>query len=341
MKKNKQILLVILLLISFLDAQSSGTGSAAFLNKGMSARAIGMGSAYTAVVDDPTAVYWNPAGLLNSNIFQIQVSDIQDLNSTSFGDVNSPQLALSYCFRKPLPLPLLKNVYWALGSGVNSFFVKDIDQYDSVSNYEGSFNYGEYVVFFSTAFRIRFLKIGMTWKYIEQNFSLKEQFIQNNGRSWNLKPHDLGIMFSPTKYISVGLIIRDSCRVGIYDMYSRSTQMGIKFDLKDFKTSLPHLILATDIIVIQNSLNKMNLGLEYIHQFSADLSVAVRTGISNMIVGMKGEIDNIEEISQINLKGAIGLGLSYNMLNVDVAWVQEIKSNPYSKYFVWTISWSP
>ena len=178
----------------------------------------------------------------------------------------------------------------------------------------------------------------MTWKYIEQNFSLKEQFIQNNGRSWNLKPHDLGIMFSPTKYISVGLIIRDSCRVGIYDMYSRSTQMGIKFDLKDFKTSLPHLILATDIIVIQNSLNKMNVGLEYIHQFNADLSVAVRMGISNLIVGMKGEIDNIEEISKFNKNFAMGLGLSYNMLDIDVAWVGLMGTNPYSEYFVLTFS---
>ena len=341
MKKKKQILLVILLLISFLDAQSLGTGSAAFLNKGMSARAIGMGSAYTAVVDDPTAVYWNPAGLLNSNIFQIQVSDIQDLNSTSFGDVNSPQLALSYYFRKPLPL--LKNVYWALGGGVNSFFVKDIDQYDSASNYEGSFNYGEYVVFFSTAFRIRFLKVGMTWKYINQNFSLSEQFSQNNGKSFKesikkIRPHDFGVMFHPTKYISVGLIIRDSSRVGTYDMYPRNTQMGIKFDLKGFKISLPHLILATDIIVIQNSLNKMNVGLEYIHQFNADLSVAVRMGISNLIVGMKGEIDNIEEISKFNKNFAMGLGLSYNMLDIDVAWVGLMGTNPYSEYFVLTFS---
>ena len=337
MKKNKQILLVILLLISFLDAQSLGTGSAAFLNKGMSARAIGMGSAYTAVVDDPTAVYWNPAGLLNSNIFQIQVSDIQDLNSTSFGDVNSPQLALSYYFRKPIPL--LKNVYWALGGGVNSFFVKDIDQYDSASNYEGSFNYGEYAIFLSTAFKVRFIKLGFTWKFIEQNFGLDDPFIQNNRKSLVRKPHDLGILFNPVDFLTVGMIVRDSIKIGFYDTYPKSRQLGLKLDLNALKPTFPHFILAADIIVIQQSMNKWNTGLEFEHLFNDNLSVSIRGGLSNMLFGMKHK--NINEITQLNRKLALGFGINYKKVKIDLAWVQEIVQNPYSRFLVWTFSLEP
>jgi len=40
-----------------------GTYAAQFLKIGVSARATGMGSAFTAVADDATASYWNPAGL--------------------------------------------------------------------------------------------------------------------------------------------------------------------------------------------------------------------------------------------------------------------------------------
>ena len=40
-----------------------GTYSAQFLKIGVSARAAGMGSAYTAVANDATAIYWNPAGM--------------------------------------------------------------------------------------------------------------------------------------------------------------------------------------------------------------------------------------------------------------------------------------
>jgi hypothetical protein len=48
-----------------------GTVGMQFLKLGVDARAIGMGEAYTAVTDDISSVFWNPAGLAPS--FQNQV----------------------------------------------------------------------------------------------------------------------------------------------------------------------------------------------------------------------------------------------------------------------------
>ncbi len=45
------------------DVSKKGTTAAQFLSINQGARASGMGSAYVAVSDDPTAIYWNPAGL--------------------------------------------------------------------------------------------------------------------------------------------------------------------------------------------------------------------------------------------------------------------------------------
>jgi hypothetical protein len=42
-----------------------GTTAAEFLSIPVGARATGMGSALTALADDPTAIYWNPGGLAN------------------------------------------------------------------------------------------------------------------------------------------------------------------------------------------------------------------------------------------------------------------------------------
>lgn len=45
------------------EVTKRGTTAAEFLSIPVGARATGMGNAVTATIDDPTAVYWNPAGL--------------------------------------------------------------------------------------------------------------------------------------------------------------------------------------------------------------------------------------------------------------------------------------
>ena len=264
----------------------------------------------------------------------MQISDLQD-NLMSFGDVNSPQFAFSHSFRKPL----LKRIYWAFGVSANGYFVKDIDQYDFESNYEGSFNYGEYAIFLSTAFKVRFIKLGFTWKFIEQNFGLDDPFIQNNRKSLVRKPHDLGILFNPVDFLTVGMIVRDSIKIGFYDTYPKSRQLGLKLDLNALKPTFPHFILAADIIVIQQSMNKWNTGLEFEHLFNDNLSVSIRGGLSNMLFGMKHK--NINEITQLNRKLALGFGINYKKVKIDLAWVQEIVQNPYSRFLVWTFSLEP
>ena len=58
--------LSISLLPSYAHAQAKvGTTGAQFLELGVSSRAMGMAEAFTAVADDITAVYYNPAGLVN------------------------------------------------------------------------------------------------------------------------------------------------------------------------------------------------------------------------------------------------------------------------------------
>jgi len=58
---------VLALTLSALCARDAGAAAGetgfAFLKLGVGARPMGMGSAYVALADDPTAIYWNPAGL--------------------------------------------------------------------------------------------------------------------------------------------------------------------------------------------------------------------------------------------------------------------------------------
>lgn len=66
MKKIILLSVAVLLCITVINAKPFGkTGTAAlqFLKIGVDARAVGMGEAYTAVTDDISSVWWNPAGL--------------------------------------------------------------------------------------------------------------------------------------------------------------------------------------------------------------------------------------------------------------------------------------
>ena len=62
MKNVLAIIIIVLLGTGHPVSAATNTG-ANFLKIGVGARAIGMGSAYTAVANDATAIYWNSAGL--------------------------------------------------------------------------------------------------------------------------------------------------------------------------------------------------------------------------------------------------------------------------------------
>src|SRR5438128_9985999 len=71
-----------------LGNQRAGTSSATFLKIGIGARAVGLGESFVAVANDPSAIFWNPAGLASMQRQEVE------LNHVSWpGDVNYEHLA--------------------------------------------------------------------------------------------------------------------------------------------------------------------------------------------------------------------------------------------------------
>lgn len=54
-------------LLPTLGGQRAGTAAAQFLKIGAGARAVSMGEAYVAIANEATALYWNPAGIVQFN----------------------------------------------------------------------------------------------------------------------------------------------------------------------------------------------------------------------------------------------------------------------------------
>jgi len=94
MKKNILIALAVLVALGgpagAVNFSKVGTAGAQFLKIGAGARAVGMGEAFTAVVDDATAMYWNPAGLA-----QAKKQEITFTHNRWLGDINHE--FIGYC----------------------------------------------------------------------------------------------------------------------------------------------------------------------------------------------------------------------------------------------------
>ncbi len=75
-------ILAILILTWLADSALATKYAGAFMENGGGARALGMGGAFTALADDPSATFWNPAGLATQSERQILA-----MHSERFGDL--------------------------------------------------------------------------------------------------------------------------------------------------------------------------------------------------------------------------------------------------------------
>ncbi len=95
LKKAAYIVSLAIALVGGPAADSHATKLAGeFLQTGIGAKALGMGSAYVSVADDASAAYWNPAGLVGQQYRQILLQ-----HSRRFGDLVSYNAGV---FARPL-----------------------------------------------------------------------------------------------------------------------------------------------------------------------------------------------------------------------------------------------
>jgi hypothetical protein len=162
------------------------------LRIGVGARPLGMGKAYVAVAEDGDTIFINPAGL-----GRIDNPKLTSMYTELMGDVRYVVLGGVYPY---LPIG-------ALGAGVVSTNVSDIQLYDRLANYLGEADYGNNVVFLSYGLDlneitpIQNVQVGTSLKYFYQGGTGDVSMESGNGQGMDM---DLGVLYTPMPWLSLG-----------------------------------------------------------------------------------------------------------------------------------------
>lgn len=156
---HKRIILLILLCLptSAVNAQSGLSN----LKIGIGARSAGMGEAYTAVADDATATYWNPAGLTKIHSVQVLFFHNEWLQ-----DIRSEFIAA-----------VLPSDNYSIAFSLTSNNISDIEIRDERPSVEplGTFTAHDIVISSSYARRLKDdLTLGISVKYVYQKIYVEE-----------------------------------------------------------------------------------------------------------------------------------------------------------------------
>lgn len=162
-------------------ASGPGTTAANFLKIGIGARAIAMGGAFSALADDGTALYWNPAGLV-----QIKKIELSTTYNVYFQGIKQGYLSLIF--------PLLKG---SAGLGANYVDMGKIEGRDEYGKPTGDFGASDIQVCIAYARNVSSkVALGI-------NAGMLVDIIAEDKKIAYLG--DIGLLFKPAGFVSGGV----------------------------------------------------------------------------------------------------------------------------------------
>jgi hypothetical protein len=276
-----KIFLLVLVFAIILSAQNQnyrenvskrGTTAASFLEIGVGARALAMGSAFTAMADDPSSIYWNVAGLAKLNRHGILVNHTQWIADTRFDF-----LAASFNL----------GGYGAVGFSLTSLSMDEMDV-TTIENPEGTgqtFRVNDFA--FSLAYALRLtdrFSIGMNTKVIRQviwemsatGFALDlgvhyatpfkgvnlGMSMTNFGTSMQMSGVRAQVLYDPDP-AALGNNGRIPARLQM-DSWALPLNFRVGISYQAFKNEVHQAYVAIDAQHPNNNYESVNVGAEYI-----------------------------------------------------------------------------
>ncbi|HAT72242.1 MAG TPA: hypothetical protein DCS63_05450 [Elusimicrobia bacterium] len=275
----------------YFSAAAAGTTAADFLNLPVGARAAAMGGAYSAVSDEASAVYWNPAGLV-----QIPKLSAVFMRAQYLEEINYQYAA--YAQRLSYDSVLAGSV---LLTDIGS-----IRQTDISGNTLGSFaprdqvftlSYSKAILEFSD--KDMDVSIGVNAKYIKSRIS-------GSARSY---AGDIGIMTYNFSDIPYRLAVTASNIGGGLKYDTESNPLPLTFKLGAAVSPLRNMLFSTDVVFPKQNKPNVLLGAELVTTPGEQTRLCVRGGL------------NVQQLRDGINGMSMGVGATLRFFSLDYAFV--------------------
>lgn len=272
-------------------AASGGTTAVPFLTMGVGARALAMGEAATATTYDATALYWNPAALLQLDTQSATFMHAATLDNSAYDYAAYGR----------------GNGKTAWGIGLQYFSAGKVDQTDISGNNTGSLNPDEVALSGGYARAVKGYGFGVSAKYVQSKLVNTARTLAADG----------GVM-SPSFWGEKLRFGASMANVGgkiKYDQESAPLPMTIRggIEIKPWKGWTG----ALDMVAPKGENVHMAIGAEYRLAMGSEVSLALRGGY-NSRESTGGKADGF----------SAGFGCGWRKLNVDYSFVSHGDLDP-------------
>ncbi len=264
------------------SSDAVGTAGAQFLEIPVTARAVAMGSAQGAAVEDASALYYNPAGLAG-----VKNGDVSFTHAFYFQSINYDYLALAKRFG---------GLVW--GAQVQYLSPGSMDEIDNTGAGTGNtFHPRDLAVGFGLGFNLGILDLGAGGKYIYSNLDDTASTVALDLGTRARLSEKLALSFSAAN-MGPGLKYRNT-----RDSLPFTLRFGSAYKTSDFT-------LAADVVAPKAAAVYYAVGGEYLFPMKA-VSLAARAGYNS-----RTSTSKLGGLTGLNAGGGIAMGSA----SLDYAW---------------------